>query len=219
MAQDETPYQTMEYNQLALQLFQMGFFRSDMAEQALRCLELMQFRSKDTLAEVIRQGQEGDGPEGVADGGAAAGGDAAGQEPGDPSGGGAGTRAGEAGEQRRKGGNAPKQRRGDAAAAGHAAGGTAQMIRASCGGAHLTVRGPRWVRGVQGRTSYARRRPRWCTRWRGDCGRQGGWNGSKSAPGYAEIAGTGDCAREFALVQCGLALLAQQYPGRVEVGS
>ena len=58
MAQDETPYQTMEYNQLALQLFQMGFFRSDMAEQALRCLELMQFRSKDTLMEVIRQGQK-----------------------------------------------------------------------------------------------------------------------------------------------------------------
>ena len=58
MAQDETPYQTMEYNQLALQLFQMGFFRSDMAEQALRCLELMQFRSKDALAEVIRQGQK-----------------------------------------------------------------------------------------------------------------------------------------------------------------
>ena len=57
MAQDETPYQTMEYNQLALQLFQMGFFRSDMAEQALRCLELMQFRNKDTLVEVIRQGQ------------------------------------------------------------------------------------------------------------------------------------------------------------------
>lgn len=58
MAQDETPYKTMEYNQLALQLFQMGFFRSDMAEQALRCLELMQFRNKDALAEIIRQGQK-----------------------------------------------------------------------------------------------------------------------------------------------------------------
>lgn len=56
-AQDETPYKTMEYNQLALQLFQMGFFRSDMAEQALRCLELMQFKNRDALAEVIRQGQ------------------------------------------------------------------------------------------------------------------------------------------------------------------
>ena len=41
----------------------------------------------------------------------------------------------------------------------------------------------------------------------------------QSAPGYAEIAGTGDCAREFALVRCGLELLARQYPGRVEVGS
>lgn len=57
MAQDETPYQTMEYNQLALQLFQMGFFRSDMAEQSLRRLELMDFRHKDELTEVIRQGQ------------------------------------------------------------------------------------------------------------------------------------------------------------------
>ena len=41
-AQQENPYKTMEYNQLALQLFQMGFFREDMAPQALRCLELMQ---------------------------------------------------------------------------------------------------------------------------------------------------------------------------------
>ncbi len=57
-AQDETPYKTMEYNQLALQLFQMGFFRADMAEQALRCLELMEFKNKDQLASVIRQGQQ-----------------------------------------------------------------------------------------------------------------------------------------------------------------
>ena len=56
-AQNETPYKTMEYNQLALQLFQMGFFRSDMAEQALRCLELMEFKNKDALTEVIREGQ------------------------------------------------------------------------------------------------------------------------------------------------------------------
>ena len=57
-AQNETPYKTMEYNQLALQLFQMGFFRSDMAEQALRCLELMEFKNKDALTEVIREGQQ-----------------------------------------------------------------------------------------------------------------------------------------------------------------
>ena len=36
----------------------MGFFRSDMAEQSLRCLELMDFRHKDELTEVIRQGQQ-----------------------------------------------------------------------------------------------------------------------------------------------------------------
>ena len=57
-AQNETPYKTMEYNQLALQLFQMGFFRSDMTEQALRCLELMEFKNKDALTEVIREGQK-----------------------------------------------------------------------------------------------------------------------------------------------------------------
>ena len=55
-AQDENPYKTMEYNQLALQLFQMGFFREDLADQALRCLELMEFKNKDRLAEVIAQG-------------------------------------------------------------------------------------------------------------------------------------------------------------------
>lgn len=55
-AQDENPYKTMEYNQLALQLFQMGFFREDLADQALRCLELMEFKNKDRLADVIAQG-------------------------------------------------------------------------------------------------------------------------------------------------------------------
>lgn len=56
-AQDENPYKTMEYNQLALQLFQMGFFREDMADQALRCLELMDFKNKDQLMSSILQGQ------------------------------------------------------------------------------------------------------------------------------------------------------------------
>ena len=56
-AQDENPYKTMEYNQLALQLFQMGFFRADMADQALRCLELMDFKNKDRLMSSILQGQ------------------------------------------------------------------------------------------------------------------------------------------------------------------
>jgi hypothetical protein len=56
-AQDENPYKTMEYNQLALQLFQMGFFREDLADQALRCLELMDFKNRDRLKAVIARGR------------------------------------------------------------------------------------------------------------------------------------------------------------------
>ena len=56
-AQQENPYKTMEYNQLALQLFQMGFFRADMADQALRCLELMDFKNKDMVMAMIQNGQ------------------------------------------------------------------------------------------------------------------------------------------------------------------
>ena len=59
-AQDENPYKTMEYNQLALQLFKMGFFRADMADQALRCLELMDFKNKDRLMSSILRGQTAD---------------------------------------------------------------------------------------------------------------------------------------------------------------
>ena len=56
-AERESPYRTAEANQLALQLFQMGFFRDDLADQALRCLELMEFKNKDQLARVISGGQ------------------------------------------------------------------------------------------------------------------------------------------------------------------
>lgn len=56
-AQEESPYKTMEYNQLALQLFQMGFFRADMADQALRCLQLMDFKNKQQVEAAIVQGQ------------------------------------------------------------------------------------------------------------------------------------------------------------------
>ena len=56
-AEQESPYRTAEHNQLALQLFQMGFFRDDLADQALRCLELMEFKNKDQLARVISTGK------------------------------------------------------------------------------------------------------------------------------------------------------------------
>lgn len=56
-AQQENPYKTMEYNQLALQLFQMGFFRDDMAEQAMRCLELMDFKNKEHITAILARGR------------------------------------------------------------------------------------------------------------------------------------------------------------------
>ena len=56
-AQKENPYKTMEYNQLALQLFQMGFFREELADQALRCLELMDFKNKERIADSIARAQ------------------------------------------------------------------------------------------------------------------------------------------------------------------
>ncbi len=52
-AQEENPYKSMEHNQLALQLFQMGFFRPDLADQAAACLSLMDFKNKDAVVEAI----------------------------------------------------------------------------------------------------------------------------------------------------------------------
>ena len=54
-AQQENPYRSMEYNQLALQLFQMGFFRPELASQARQCLSLMDFRRKDALAALLEE--------------------------------------------------------------------------------------------------------------------------------------------------------------------
>ena len=37
-------------------------------------------------------------------------------------------------------------------------------------------------------------------------------------PGWADVRGAGDCAREFALVRRGLEMLAERYPQCVEMG-
>lgn len=56
-AQDESPYKTMEYNQLALQFFQLGFFNPALADQALGCLDMMDFKNKEHLmAAITRNG-------------------------------------------------------------------------------------------------------------------------------------------------------------------
>ena len=56
-AEQESPYRTMEYNQLAMQLFQMGFFRAEMADQAEKCLELMEFKNKEQMLRLIGEGK------------------------------------------------------------------------------------------------------------------------------------------------------------------
>lgn len=73
--------------------------------------------------------------------------------------------------------------------------------------------------GSRDRTSYARQCPRWCTHWPGVLQEKGQLARGVIREGYADIAGTGDCAREFALVRCGLEMLAGQYPESVVIGS
>ena len=92
------------------------------------------------------------------------------------------------------------------------------MIRASCGGAHLMVRGHAGY-GEYGKDIVCAAASALVYALAGRLRETGRLERFQSAPGYAEIVGTGDCAREFALVRCGRALLARQYPDRVEVGS
>ena len=49
------PYKKMEMNELALQFYQMGFFNPQMADQALACLQMMDFTHKDEIIQKIQQ--------------------------------------------------------------------------------------------------------------------------------------------------------------------
>ena len=54
-AQKQSSYNRLSYNELALQFFQMGFFRSEMADQALAALEMMDFKGKDAMRSRIAE--------------------------------------------------------------------------------------------------------------------------------------------------------------------
>ena len=54
-AQKENPYTKESYNELAVNLFSMGAFRPDMAEQTLMMLDLMDFKGKETLTQKVQQ--------------------------------------------------------------------------------------------------------------------------------------------------------------------
>ena len=53
MAQQENAYTKMSQNELALQFYQMGFFNPQFVDQALACLDMMDFRGKNDVIQKI----------------------------------------------------------------------------------------------------------------------------------------------------------------------
>ena len=54
-AQKQSAYTTLSNNELALQFFQLGFFNPQLTDQALPCLEMMQFDGKDDVLQKVAQ--------------------------------------------------------------------------------------------------------------------------------------------------------------------
>lgn len=54
-AQKRNVYQKVTQNELALQFFQLGFFNPQMADQAIMCLDMMEFDGKDGIMQKISQ--------------------------------------------------------------------------------------------------------------------------------------------------------------------
>ena len=54
-AQKRNVYTKVTQNELALQFFQMGFFNPQMTDQALICLDLMEFDGKDAVMQKVSQ--------------------------------------------------------------------------------------------------------------------------------------------------------------------
>lgn len=49
------PYKTMEINELAINFYKLGFFNPQMTDQALACLNMMDFAKKDEVVQKIRE--------------------------------------------------------------------------------------------------------------------------------------------------------------------
>lgn len=54
-AEKENPYKKMEINELALNFYNLGFFNPQMADQALACLQMMDFNHKEDVMQRIQQ--------------------------------------------------------------------------------------------------------------------------------------------------------------------
>lgn len=57
-AMKENSFSTISQNQMAQSLFQMGFFNPQMADQAVPCLEMMDFEGKEQILQKISQNQQ-----------------------------------------------------------------------------------------------------------------------------------------------------------------
>lgn len=55
--QKRSPYSKMAQNELAKEMYQMGFFNPQLADQSLTALELMDFDGKEKVKERVQQGQ------------------------------------------------------------------------------------------------------------------------------------------------------------------
>lgn len=56
-AQKRNPFSTMEANERAKELYGMGFFNPDKAQEAVGALEMMEFEGKDQVQQYIQEGQ------------------------------------------------------------------------------------------------------------------------------------------------------------------
>ncbi|MBD5161433.1 MAG: hypothetical protein HDT14_05350 [Oscillibacter sp.] len=56
-AQKKNPFSRMEQNERAKELYQMGFFNPERAQEALGALEMMEFEGKEKVMEQVRNGQ------------------------------------------------------------------------------------------------------------------------------------------------------------------
>lgn len=52
-AQKSNPYSKISQNELALQFYNSGFFNPEMADQALACIDMMEFQGKDSIVQKI----------------------------------------------------------------------------------------------------------------------------------------------------------------------
>lgn len=56
-AQKKNAYTKVSQNELALQFFKLGFFNPQLTEQAMLCLEMMDFEGKDAITQRLSEGQ------------------------------------------------------------------------------------------------------------------------------------------------------------------